>query len=50
MEKPAETTRGEVCGLPNGYTLYRKSNGVGGHCYYSDEIGGDCRGRKANLH
>jgi hypothetical protein len=30
----------EVCRLPNGYTLYRESNGVGGHRYWSDEVGG----------
>ena len=30
----------EVGPLPNGYTLYRKPNGVGGHVYYSHEIGG----------
>lgn len=30
----------EVCDLPNGYTLYRKANGVGGHTYLSDEVGG----------
>jgi hypothetical protein len=29
-----------VCKLPNGCTLYRESNGVGGHRYWSDEIGG----------
>jgi len=26
--------------LPNGCTLYVKPNEVGGHTYYSDEIGG----------
>ena len=26
--------------LPTGYHLYRKPNKVGGHIYYSDEIGG----------
>ena len=30
----------EVATLPNSCSLYRKDNGVGGHCYYSDEIGG----------
>ena len=30
----------EVCRLYNGYTLYRKPNGVGGHLYMSDEIDG----------
>lgn len=30
----------EVCELPMGYTLYRQPNGVGGHTYYSDEVGG----------
>jgi hypothetical protein len=29
-----------VCRLPNGCTLYRETNGVGGHRYWSDEIGG----------
>lgn len=29
-----------VCRLPNGCTLYRESNGVGGHRYWSDEVGG----------
>ena len=29
-----------VCQLPNNATLYRESNGVGGHRYWSDEIGG----------
>ncbi len=29
-----------VCRLPNGCTLYKESNGVGGHRYWSDEIGG----------
>ena len=29
-----------VCRLPNNATLYRESNGVGGHRYWSDEIGG----------
>lgn len=29
-----------VCTLPNGATLYRESNGVGGHRYWSDEVGG----------
>lgn len=26
--------------FPNGLSIYRKSNGVGGHTYFSDEIGG----------
>jgi hypothetical protein len=31
----------EVLGfLPNGATLYRETNGVGGHRYWSDEVGG----------
>ena len=30
----------EVCELPNGCTLYRQENAVGGHTYWSDEIGG----------
>ncbi len=29
-----------VCRLPNGCTLYREENGVGGHRYWSDEVGG----------
>lgn len=29
-----------VCCLLNGCTLYRENNGVGGHRYWSDEIGG----------
>lgn len=29
-----------ICTLPNGSTLYREENGVGGHRYWSDEIGG----------
>jgi len=29
-----------VCRLPNGSILYREGNGVGGHRYYSDEVGG----------
>ena len=34
--KPTE----ELCRLPNGYTLYRTPNEVGGYRYASDEIGG----------
>lgn len=30
----------EVCLLPNGYMLYCEDNEVGGHRYWSDEIGG----------
>jgi hypothetical protein len=30
----------EVCSLPNGYMLYREPNEVGGHRYWSDEVGG----------
>ena len=30
----------ELGPLPNGCTLYRKPNRVGGHRYFSDEIGG----------
>jgi hypothetical protein len=30
----------EICLLPRGNRLYRQSNGVGGHTYYSDEVGG----------
>lgn len=30
----------EVCQLPNGSTLYREPNEVGGHRYWSDEVGG----------
>ena len=30
----------EVCRLPNGCTLYREENGVGGHRYWTDEVGG----------
>ena len=30
----------EVCRCPNGATLYRKPNGVGGYTYFSDEVGG----------
>ena len=30
----------EVCLLPNGCTLYREPNEVGGHRYWSDEVGG----------
>lgn len=30
----------EICRLPNGCTLYRKENAVGGHRYWSDEVGG----------
>lgn len=26
--------------LPNGFTLYREPNGVGGYRYWSDEVGG----------
>lgn len=29
-----------VCRLPNGCTLYREPNAVGGHRYWSDEVGG----------
>lgn len=29
-----------ICPLPNGATLYREENGVGGHRYWSDEVGG----------
>lgn len=29
-----------VCRLPNACTLYREPNGVGGHRYWSDEVGG----------
>jgi hypothetical protein len=29
-----------LCQLPNGSTLYREDNGVGGHRYISDEVGG----------
>ncbi len=29
-----------ICRLPNGCTLYREDNEVGGHRYFSDEIGG----------
>lgn len=37
---PLESEMEEVAFLPNGCALYRKHNGVGGHTYYSDEIGG----------
>jgi len=30
----------DVCELPNSCHLYRKKNEVGGHTYYSDEVGG----------
>lgn len=30
----------EVTSLPNGYTLYREPNEVGGYRYWSDEVGG----------
>jgi len=30
----------EVGPLPNGSTLFRRKNEVGGYIYYSDEIGG----------
>ena len=30
----------EVCTLPNGYTLFREPNGIGGYTYYSNEING----------
>lgn len=30
----------EICELPNGCTLFRKPDEVGGFNYYSDEIGG----------
>ncbi|WP_371346040.1 hypothetical protein [Ancylobacter sp. IITR112] len=30
----------EVGRTPSGYTIYRQPNGVGGHSYWSDEIGG----------
>lgn len=30
----------EVARLPNGCTLYREPNEVGGHRYWSDEVGG----------
>jgi hypothetical protein len=42
MSEPVrETTNMEIVGhLPNGCTLYREPNGVGGHRYWSDEIGG----------
>jgi hypothetical protein len=29
-----------VCRLPNGSSLYRETNGVGGFRYWSDEVGG----------
>jgi len=29
-----------ICRLPNGCTLYRETNGVGGFRYWSDEVGG----------
>lgn len=29
-----------VITLPNGHSLYREKNEVGGHRYWSDEIGG----------
>jgi hypothetical protein len=29
-----------ICRLPNGCTLYKERNGVGGHRYWSDEVGG----------
>jgi len=29
-----------VSELPGGYHLFRKPNEVGGHIYYSDEVGG----------
>lgn len=37
---PPESSLTEVATLPNGCYLYRKDNGVGGHSYFSDEIGG----------
>lgn len=42
MQKPHEskTDLDLVCLLPNGSGLYRESNGVGGHRYWSDEVGG----------
>lgn len=30
----------EVCTLPNGDVLYRQENEVGGHTYWSGEVGG----------
>ena len=38
----AQETAGlqEVGRTPRGYTIYRETNGVGGHRYWSDEIGG----------
>lgn len=30
----------EVCELPNGYTLFREENGVGGHTYWCDDVDG----------
>lgn len=39
-EVPPEGPLEEVCSLTNGYTLYRRENGCGGHTYWSDEIGG----------
>jgi hypothetical protein len=30
----------DVCDLPNGFHLMRKSNEAGGHTYFSDEVGG----------
>ena len=36
----ADAKAEEVGRLPNGATLYREPNEVGGHRYWSDEIGG----------
>lgn len=30
----------EIGQTPQGYTIFREPNGVGGHRYWSDEIGG----------
>jgi hypothetical protein len=37
---PKPSALEEVARLPNGSTLYREPNEVGGHRYWSDEIGG----------
>lgn len=37
---PTEDDLKIVCPLPNGFTLYREPNEVGGYRYWSDEVGG----------
>ncbi len=36
----SDRTLEEVGTTPGGHTLFREPNGVGGHRYWSDEIGG----------